>query len=195
MDLVPTEHLLRTAVGAQAARRLKGATLREIGRLGVAELTATYDLTPRAAERLASVCEIARRAAQEPLTRGTTFVSSRAVFAHYAPILGHLEVEQFRVILLDGKHRVIDEHLVSQGTLTTSPVHPREVFKRAIRSSAAAIVLVHNHPSGISTPSADDLDVTRRLVDAGELLGIAVLDHLVICADSYTSLADRGLMR
>ena len=199
MDLVPadTERLLATAVGVRAARRLtkKGATLREISKLGVAELRATYDLTPQAAERLAAVSEIGRRTAQEPLRKGQTFRSSREVFRHYAPVLGHLEVEQFRIVLLDGKHRVMSEHLVSQGTLTSSPVHPREVFKPAIRSAAAAIVLVHNHPSGDVTPSADDLEVTRRLVDVGELIGIQVLDHVIVSSDAFTSLADRGLMR
>jgi DNA repair protein RadC len=195
MDPVPTQSLLRTALGAQAARRLEGATLRDIGRLGVAELAATYGLSARAAEKLAALSEIARRAAQEPLTRGKQYRSSAEVFKHYGPMLGHLEVEQFRVVLLDGKHRVISDHLVSQGTLTTSPVHPREVFKVAIRASAAAIVLVHNHPSGDPAPSADDLAITRRLAEVGDLVGIAVLDHVVVGHGKYASLADRGLMR
>ena len=195
MDPVPTEALLRTALGADAARRLEGASLRDIGRLGVAELSATYGLTHRAAEKLAAVSEIARRAAQEPLTRGTQYRSSLEVFRHYGPILGILEVEQFHVVLLDGKHRVISEHLVSQGTLTTSPVHPREVFRAAIRAAAAAVVLVHNHPSGDPTPSADDLAITRRLSEVGDLVGIRVLDPVVVCATAYASLADRGLMQ
>ncbi len=194
---VPTGDLLRTAVGAQAARQLarKGVTLREIGRLGVAELTATYGLTERAAERLAAVSEIARRTAQEPLTRGTTFRSSRDLFAHFGPLLRDLKHEEFHVALLDGKHRVIDTVMVSRGTLTSSPVHPREVFGPAIRSSAAAICLVHSHPSGDPTPSTDDLDITRRLVEVGELVGIRVLDHVICGHSSYVSLADRGLMK
>ncbi len=98
------------------------------------------------------------------------------------------------MVLLDGKHRVIGEELISQGTLTSSPVHPREVFAPAIRHSSAAVVLVHNHPSGDPTPSADDLDITRRLVDVGELVGIRVLDHVIIGDGTYTSLADRGLL-
>ena len=99
------------------------------------------------------------------------------------------------MLLLDGKHRLIAEKLISQGTLTASPVHPREVFGPAIRSSAAAIVLVHNHPSGDPTPSADDLDITRRLTDVGELVGIRVLDHVIVGDGRYASLADRGLLR
>jgi DNA repair protein RadC len=87
---------------------------------------------------------------------------------------------------------VIREELISQGTLTSSPVHPREVFAPAVRHSAAAVVLVHNHPSGDPQPSADDLDITRRLADAGRLLGVRVVDHVIVGDGSFVSLADRG---
>ena len=105
-----------------------------------------------------------------------------------------LRVEQFRVILVDGKHRVIAEHLISQGTLTMSPVHPREVFSAAIRQGAAGMILVHNHPSGDASPSGDDLEITRRLVQVGDLVGIRVLDHVIVGDGAYASLADRGLL-
>ncbi len=147
----------------------------------------------RAAQLLASV-ELGRRFAAVPLVRGTPFRSSRDIFRHYHPLLRDVPVERFLVVLLDGKHRVLRDELVSQGTLTSSPVHPREVFRPAIRHGAAAVVLLHNHPSGDPTPSADDLDITRRLRDVGELVGIRVLDHLVIGDGAYTSLADRGLL-
>ena len=94
------------------------------------------------------------------------------------------------MILLDGKHRVLREELVSQGTLTTSPVHPREVFGIAIRHHAAAVVLVHNHPSGDPTPSEADIRVTRDLIRAGQLLKIDVLDHIILARDSAYSLAE-----
>ena len=98
------------------------------------------------------------------------------------------------MILLDGKHRVLREELVSQGTLTTSPVHPREVFGVAIRHHAAAVVLVHNHPSGDPTPSADDLEITRRLADVGDLVGIRIVDHVIVGDGCFASLADRGML-
>src|SRR5206468_3304473 len=82
--------------------------------------------------------------------------------------------------LLDRRHRLLRHEMVSQGTLTASLVHPREVFRPALRESAAALLLVHNHPSGDPTPSAEDREVTARLVRAGELLGIPVLDHVVV---------------
>ncbi len=194
-DTVPTEDLLGTAIGRRAARRLVGVPLRDLRRRNVAELTAEYGLSETAARRVAAVSELAVRHAAEPLQPGQALASSRAVYEHYGPRLRDLEVEQFHVVLLDGKHRVVRTVLVSQGTLTSSPVHPREVFRPAIRASAAAVVLVHHHPSGDPTPSADDLDVTRRLVDAGELVGIRVLDHVICGWEGYVSLADRGLMR
>ncbi len=148
----------------------------------------------RAARVIASV-ELGRRFATEPLTRGAAFRSSRDIFRHYHARLRDLTFERFLTVLLDGKHRVLRDLLISQGTLTSSPVHPREVFRPAIRHGAAAIVLVHNHPSGDPSPSADDLEITRRLADVGELVGIRVIDHVVIGDGSYVSLADRGLLR
>ncbi len=96
------------------------------------------------------------------------------------------------VLLLDGRHRVMSESQISQGTLTASLVHPREVFCEAVRSAAAAIVLIHNHPSGDPTPSAEDLEVTRRLVSAGEVLGIRVVDHVVVAEHGYHSFEENG---
>jgi DNA repair protein RadC len=126
--------------------------------------------------------------------RGAAFKGAVDIYRAFGPRLRDLKVEQFWVVLLDGKHRVLKEILVSQGTLTSSPVHPREVFTQAIRHSAAAVCLIHQHPSGDPTPSADDLEITRRLVQVGDMVGIRVVDH-VICGDaSFTSLADRGLL-
>jgi DNA repair protein RadC len=96
--------------------------------------------------------------------------------------------------LLDGRHRVLREEVVSQGTLTASLVHPREVFRPALRESAAALILVHNHPSGDPTPSAEDREVTLRLVRAGELLGVRVIDHVIVAERGFCSLKEEGAM-
>lgn len=144
--------------------------------------------------RLLAALELGRRSASESLVRGAPFRASADVFRHYHPVLRDLRVEQFRMVLLDGKHRILREELVSQGTLTSSPVHPREVFGPAIRHGAAAVVLVHNHPSGDPSPSADDLEITRRLASVGDLVGIRVVDHVIVGDGAYTSLADRGLL-
>lgn len=184
------------AAGVVAADLLAASGgLRALAGRTAAELSAVCGLGAVRAARLLAAIELGRRAAAEPLIRGAPFRGSADVYAHYRTATFDLRVEQFRVILLDGKHRIMREEMVSQGTLTSSPVHPREVFAPAVRHSCAAVVLAHNHPSGDPTPSADDLEITRRLVAAGELLGIRVLDHVIVGDVSYVSLADRGLLR
>ena len=95
--------------------------------------------------------------------------------------------EHFVVLMLDGRNRVVGESQISQGTLTASLVHPREVFRPAVSAAAAAIVLVHNHPSGDPSPSAEDQRVTQRLVEAGEIVGIRVVDHVVVAEGGFYS--------
>ena len=108
------------------------------------------------------------------------------------PRFGAEAVEQFGVVSLDTKHRLIRAKVISIGTLDATIVHPREVFREAISAGAAAIILFHNHPSGDPTPSAEDLELTVRLIQAGEVLGIAVADHLVLADDRYVSLLESG---
>lgn len=102
--------------------------------------------------------------------------------------------EQFHVLMLDSKNRLIGVNLVSQGSLSTSVVHPREVFKPAIVANSAAVIFLHNHPSGCPEPSQEDRDCTRRLCEAGKILGIRVLDHVVIGQEAFFSFADSGLL-
>ena len=107
-----------------------------------------------------------------------------------APLFDGLDREHFMVVALDAKHAVIGMNTVSMGSVTMSIVHPREVFKPLILMNASAVLLAHNHPSGDPTPSQEDRALTRRLKDGGELLGIAVLDHVVLGEDRYYSFAD-----
>ena len=110
-----------------------------------------------------------------------------------SPILSREAVEVFALLCLTTKHKVIAYHEVSRGTLDASLVHPREVYKVAFLANAASIILAHNHPSGDVTPSRDDISLTSRLAEAGTLLGVAVLDHLIIGRDgAYTSLKELG---
>ena len=110
-------------------------------------------------------------------------------------VLGDTDREHFLVVMIDGKNRPIGVNVVSTGSLTASLVHPRETFKPAILSNAAAVILAHNHPSGEATPSAEDEEITRRLVDAGAILGIRVLDHIIVGEPgSYYSFLDRGVL-
>ena len=128
-----------------------------------------------------------------PLRYGAPATSAKAVAELLRPIMADPSTEEFWLLTLDGKHRVIGACMVSRGTLTASLVHPREVFGPALRLGAAAIIVAHNHPSGDPEPSAEDLAVTRRMVDAGKLLGVPLLDHLVLAGggDGYVSLRER----
>lgn len=120
----------------------------------------------------------------------TRYTSATQVFDTFS-FLRHETKEHFIALHLDGKNRVVCIDIVSTGSLNQSIVHPRETFKTALLSSAAAIILMHNHPTGDPTPSSEDLEVTRRLREAGDLIGIKVLDHIVI-GDTYYSFAERG---
>lgn len=124
----------------------------------------------------------------------TDLSNPRAVYEYVLPRFGGKEQEEFLVILLNAKNRVIHVETVSRGTLTASLVHPREIFKSAIRRSAHAMILAHNHPSGDPAPSREDREVTQRLIHAGKLLGIEVLDHVVVGRGRYVSFRERGLV-
>jgi DNA repair protein RadC len=102
--------------------------------------------------------------------------------------------EVFGILLLNTKHKIVAVHEVSRGTLSSSMVHPREVFKTAVLHNAAAIICFHNHPSGDPEPSKEDIEITKRLVEAGKIMGIEILDHIIVGDDRYVSLKERGVM-
>ncbi|HIJ87415.1 MAG TPA: JAB domain-containing protein [Desulfuromonadales bacterium] len=114
----------------------------------------------------------------------------------FCALIGNPDREYFVALLLDGKNKIIGIHTVSQGSLNQSVVHPRETFKSAILANAAAVILAHNHPSGDLTPSSEDIAITRRLKEAGDILGIKVLDHIIVNTESqdFKSFCNDGLM-
>lgn len=136
--------------------------------------------------------ELGRRTAAEPHGERRTVHSPQDVVAAFGPQLEALPVEEFHVAILDAQHHLERDVLVTRGILDSSLVHPREVFREAIAERAASIILVHNHPSGDPTPSAEDRVVTAQLVAAGTLLGIPVRDHVVIGRGRYVSFAEAG---
>ena len=138
--------------------------------------------------------EVGRRLAEEPLTPGEEIRTSWHVFSHFRLRLRDDKQEQLIALLLDTHRRFLAERVITRGTLDSSPVHPRELFRAAVRESAAGVIIVHNHPSGDPAPSRDDLNVTRQLMQAGETMGIPVLDHVIIGNDRYLSLYEEGLM-
>lgn len=163
-----------------------------LAQCGIEELCAVPGVGEAKAAQLKAAIELGKRALAGPLSTGTRITSSRDLFRHYHPSLRDLRHEIFKVILLDAKHAILRDATVSKGSLTLSIVHPREVFSLAVKESAAAVIFLHNHPSGDPAPSQEDRALTARLVSAGELLGIRVLDHLIVGDGRYVSFADQG---
>jgi len=160
----------------------------------IRELSAIKGIGPAKTAQLKAGLEIGRRLSQEKWDPGAPFRSAEDVFRHFAHRLGKEKREIFYVVLLTNKNRKIREVKVSEGSLTASLVHPREVYNPVIRESAAAVIFVHNHPSGDPAPSPEDLEITRRLKDVGDVMGVRVLDHVVIGHNRYYSLSDQGLL-
>jgi len=168
--------------------------LRGLSRASLPELQRSPGIGPAKASRLQAALELGRRSVVRPIPPGRSIRTSRQVFDAYRSRLGHLDREHMLALLLDTKHRVLKEVCISVGCLDSTLVHPREVFRPAVAESAAAVILVHNHPSGDPTPSAEDLAVTRRLSATADLLGIDLLDHVIVARQGCESLRDRGEM-
>lgn len=146
------------------------------------------------AGRVMMVKEIAERYGERRLSANEPFNRSSQVYDHFRIRLGEAKQENFIAILLNNKNRIIKEQQISLGTINKSLIHPRECFAPAIEHRAAAIILVHNHPSGDANPSTQDIEITKRLVEVGELVGIKVIDHIVISKDCYYSFIDAEMM-
>ena len=179
-------------VAMELLQRLDG--LQGLANRGVEELCTVPGIGAAKAAQIKAAIELGKRVLSTPLSTGTRIGASQDLFKHYYPRLRDLRHEVFKAILLDAKHCIIRDATVSEGSLTLSIVHPREVFNLAVRESAAAIIFLHNHPSGDPQPSAEDRALKSRLVSAGEILGIQVLDHIVIGDGHYVSFADIGLL-
>lgn len=162
---------------------LPQATLTRIPGVGMARATAVQ-----------ASLELGRRMSAEAREAGAPLRSPRDVVAAFEMRLRDLPVEEFHVAILDAQHRLERDVLITRGLLNSSLVHPREVFREAIAERAAAVILVHNHPSGDPTPSAEDRAVTEQLVAAGRLLDIPVHDHIIVGRGRYVSFAESGLL-
>jgi len=184
--------------GSGSALTIARSLLRTFGDLrgvlsaSTTELASQPGVGRARAATLVAIGEVARRVQADRLDEGLVLTSASAVYAHFGPLLVDEKRESFYAVLLTGKNRVIAKVRVSQGSLASSIVHPREAFRSAVREAAAAIIFVHNHPSGDPTPSPEDKLITERLRRAGELMGISVLDHVVVGRGKYFSFADNG---
>jgi DNA repair protein RadC len=191
--------ILRTGTGGRTAVDVGRDLLEQFGGLngiaqaGINELTTVPGIGSAKAAEIKAAIELGRRHLK-PTMAGASFCASKDVADFYQPRLRDARKEEFRCVLLDTKNRLIREETVSTGSLTASLVHPRETFKSAVRESAAAVIFVHNHPSGDTKPSQEDILLTRRLVQAGDLLGIKVLDHVIVGDGNHFSFKDNGMI-
>jgi len=169
--------------------------LQNIAAASIQELSKSRGIGEARAIQLKAAFEIGRRLADPDYAeKGNPVQSPEEAFTSMQEKLRGKKKEHFYVLCLDTRNRVSNKKQISIGNLDSSIVHPREVFKDAISSLAASVIFVHNHPSGDLEPSSEDVNLTRRLVDAGELLGIPVLDHIIVSDKGYTSLKSRNLL-
>jgi DNA repair protein RadC len=179
---------------AGAVARLGRGMVRELARRPVGELARVPGMGRVKAARVAAALELGRRFSAESAEPGREVSSPADVYRWCAPAMRDLVVEEFHLLALDTQNRITRDLLITRGTLTGSLVHPREVFRAAIAEAAAGVIVVHNHPSGSTAPSADDRAVTRQLAEAGRLLDIPVCDHVIVAGDRYFSFAEAGLL-
>jgi DNA repair protein RadC len=161
---------------------------------GLPDLAAVRGLGSAKSAQLAAVLELARRALREELRSASALTSPGAVRDYLRLVLGGRPHEVFLCLYLDAQHRVIDSEELFRGSLTQTSVYPREVVKGALRANAAAVILAHNHPSGVAQPSPADELLTRQLKDALALVDVRVLDHFIVAGTQALSFAERGLL-
>ncbi len=182
----------RDALGLAHQLLDRSGGLRGLLPLARLECAALPGLGPAKLASVEAAIELGRRLHGRRLRAGQHVSGPESIHRHLHPRLRDCEHERFLALLLDSRHRILRETMISQGTLTASLVHPREVFRTAVRESAAALVLVHNHPSGDPAPSAEDREVTRRLEEAGRIVGIRVVDHVIVAERGYFSFCEAG---
>ena len=176
---------LLTVCGAEELASMK---LRELAWVSIAELR-RLGLGERRAAEVAAAFELGRRGAWAPRARGERCLDPQSVYELMRP-LTRAEVEEFHVVMLDVRGRLLRTERIAQGALSQCPVSPRDVLRAAVREGAHGIVFVHNHPSGDPSPSADDADLTERLRAGAELVGVLARDHVIVAADGYYSFVE-----
>lgn len=192
--------LIRAGTGKETALDLarkiilKEQHLRGVAGKSAAELMRVKGIGEAKAVELLAAFEIGRRIQSGKTEERLVVRSPEDVARIMIPVLRDKQTEVFLVLVLDSKNGLKREIELSAGTLNASLVHPREVFKAAIDYLAASVIVVHNHPSGNREPSAEDIAITRQLAEAGKIIGIPLHDHIIIAADHYTSLAERGII-
>lgn len=168
--------------------------LRGLARASAAELARGRGVGPATASRLVAAVELGRRSVVRAAPPRLQITAAVDAARYLLPRFGTATVEQAGVLLLDARHRVLHARVLTRGTADATPMHPRDVFREAALAGAAAVVLFHNHPSGDPLPSPDDLQLTQRMIEAGELMGITVIDHVILGDTNFCSLRDLGTL-
>jgi DNA repair protein RadC len=163
-----------------------------IRQAGLRELAAVDHVGLTKAIRIHSALETGRRVISPVVNAPTVLDTPQKVWLHVLPSIAGLKQEQFRLFTLNQKNHLLRDTLISLGTLSEAIVHPREIFREAIREAGASIIVCHNHPSGVTTPSREDIAVTSRIAQAGKIVGIDLLDHVIVSDNSYNSLREGG---
>jgi DNA repair protein RadC len=177
-----------------AAGLLSDGALSALARRPPADIARARGVGAAKAARVAAALELGRRLQEDGRTGRHRIRSPADVFRWFAPRLSDLSAEEFHVLALDSQSAVLRDLMITRGILNSSLVHPREVFRCAIAEAAAGIIVVHNHPSGDPTPSADDRAVTRQLVEAGRIIDLPVYDHVIVGHGRYVSFSESGLL-
>lgn len=192
--------LLRTGTKNASAIDLAKLLLAKFGDLqglldaSVEEMAKLKGIGTAKAVQIKAALELSKRLMILPSAKRVTIRTPKDVAALVMGDMRYLDKEYFRALLLNTKNQVLSIETISIGTLDSSMVHPRELFKISVKKSAAALILVHNHPSGDPTPSKDDINITKRIMKSGEILGISVLDHVIIGDNKFISLKTEGLI-
>ena len=168
-------------------------TLRDVARMSVIDLE-RLGIGRARATAIVAAFELFRRLPRSDGESRPVFRTPEEVSQRYLPKLRDLKHEEFWTLLLSTSNQLLRETRITSGTLNSSLVHPRECFSDAVKEKAASVIFVHNHPSGNSEPSQEDIAITKQLVEAGKILGIPVYDHIIVAGSSFTSLAQRGLI-
>lgn len=192
--------LIRTGTNKGNALDISEKLLTKVGGLSqlidstVEEISAIHGIGQIKAAYIKAALELGKRLDRTPVLDKPKITSPRDVSNLLMAEMRRYDREYFKALCLNTKNQVISIETVSIGSLSASIVHPRELFKNPIKRSSAALILVHNHPSGDPTPSSEDIEVTQRLCEAGKILGIEVLDHIIIGDRKFTSLREKGII-
>jgi DNA repair protein RadC len=173
---------------------LRFGSIKALGEATIAELSAVRGIGPAKATQLKASFELAKRQELERDLGDYQITDPESVARAVRASIGDKAKEHFKLILLNTRNKIIRIGTISIGTLNASLVHPREVFKEALVHNAYAVILAHNHPSGNCEPSEEDIRITKRLRDAGNIMGVEVLDHIIVTAAGYVSMRGKGLM-